>query len=851
MTPWLDNLRSEIRYAWRMVRKTPGASSVAVLSLALGIGANTAIFSLVSAVLMKMLPVKAPQQLYMVGSRGEHFNTSWNYPDYRAMSEHNTVFDGLAAYSLGLQSIGVQPGEGAQQATELAYGVQVSGNYFQVFGVTPAAGRLFTTAVDRAPDAAPYAVLSYPYWQRRFAGSAVVIGSKLLLNGYPFTVIGVAPRGFSGADVAFKPDLFVPIMMRSALLHMPFSMWNSRHMWWMGVIGRLKPSAPLKKAETELYSICKDQEDAERRTVAEARFVNKARQIALLPAGRGYSFIGDELRKPLLILFTVVALVLLIACANVANLMLARGAAREREIAVRLAVGASRWRIGSELFAESVFIAALGGLGGILVSLVGVRVLMRFAPHPGWAPVSIDAPLDWSVLGFTMAVSILCGVLFGLAPAFRSSRPDLLPALKEDVPGSTGASRLTLRRVLVVAQVALSLLLLVGAGLFIRTLGNLRALDPGFTPEQVMTAEVDPTRFGYKGQRTRDFYDALTVRAERLPGVRSASLTRIVPLSGSMWNGSVSAEGYAWKPGEKKWVYFDGVGPRYFATLGTPLLLGREFEERDNPALAIEMPDRFVPGQERPEPPGPRSAIVNEAFARHFFAGRNAVGMHVSLDEKYRADKLYEIVGVVKDARYFNMKDAVDPMIFIPIWRQPANSCTLVLRTTAPPSQITAALRRQIAALDPVIPLLNVRTLQNNLDQNILSERLIATLSGFFGALGLLISAVGLYGVISYAVTRRTREIGIRVALGARRGAVLWLVFRDALLMVAIGAVFGIACSFAATRLVKAFLYGVGAQDIGNILIAALILAVAAMAACLVPAQRATRVDPMVALRYE
>ncbi len=849
MTSWLDNLRSEIRYAWRMVLKTPGASAVAVLSLALGIGANTAIFSLVNAVLMKMLPVKAPQQLYLVGSRAERFNGSWNYPDYRAMSDHNTVFDGLAAYSLGLQRIGVQ--QRVQQATEIAYGTEVSGNYFDVLGVSPAAGRVFSAAEDRAPDAAPYVVLSYAYWQRRFAGASQAIGSKLLLNGYPFTVIGIAPRGFSGTDVAFKPDLFVPLMMHTSLQRIPFAIWNSRYYWWMGALGRLKPGTPLKKAEGELYSICRDQEAAERRTEADAKRVNKARQIALIPAGAGYSFVGNNLRKPLLVLFAVVALVLLIACANVANLMLARGAAREREIAVRLAVGASRWRIASELFAESVFIAALGGIGGVLVSLLGVRVLMRFAPHPGWAPVSIDAPVDLRVLAFTMAVSILCGVLFGIAPALRSSRPDLLPALKEDVPGSTGASRLTLRRALVVAQVALSLLLLVGAGLFIRTLGNLRALDPGFTPEQVVVANVDPTRFGYKGRRTRDFYDALEARAAKIPGVRLASLTSIAPLSGAMWNGSVVVEGYTWKPGEKKYVYFDAVGPRYFATIGTPVILGREFEERDNPTTTLEMPDRFVPGQERPEAPGPRTAIVNETFARHFFGARNPLGMHVALDEKYRPEKLYEIVGVVKDARYFNVRDAVDPMIFVPIWRQPANSCSLALRTTAGTTGIAAALRRQIGALDPVIPLLNVRTLQNNLDQNILNERLIATLSGFFGALGLMISAVGLYGVISYAVTRRTREIGIRVALGARRGAVLWLVFRDALIMVAIGAVFGIAGSFAATRLVKAFLYGVGAQDVGNLFIAALILAAAAMIACLVPARRATKVDPMVALRYE
>jgi predicted permease len=508
--------------------------------------------------------VKAPEDLYLVGSRPQHLRTSWNYPDYRAMRDQNTVFEGLAGYSLGLQTMGVQLGGGVAQASELAYGVLVSGNYFDVLGVSPAIGRVFDSSDDRAPGAAPYVVLSYTYWQRRFRREATVVGRKLRLNGYPFTVIGVAPPGFTGTDVAFKPDLFIPIMMRSQITHVSFERWSNRHNWWMAAIGRLKPGTPIKKAEGQLFAICKDQEAAERRSTPNPKNVNTAEQTVLGPGGRGYSWIADELRKPLWVLFAIVALVLLIACANVANLMLARGATRQREIAVRLAVGAGRWRVASQLLTESLLIAFAGGAAGVVVSLLGVRLLLRFAPQPAWTPVAIHASPDWRVLAFTVAVSLATGLLFGVAPALRSSNPDLVSALKEDVPGSTGIHRFGLRKTLVVVQVALSLLLLIGASLFVRTLGSLRSLDTGFARENVIIASVDPARFGYKGQRLRDFYERLRARLAVSPGVRSASLANITPLSGSSWNSNVAIEGYAWKPGEKKYVWFDAVGSPLF-----------------------------------------------------------------------------------------------------------------------------------------------------------------------------------------------------------------------------------------------------------------------------------------------
>jgi predicted permease len=849
----LEDLQRNLRYAVRDLRRNPGFTAVTVITLALGIGSNSAIFSLVDTVMLKLLPVKTPEQLYLVGHTPQRVSMTWNYPDYSAMRDHNTVFTGLAGYSLGLQSVGVQSSTATGYAAELSYGIFVSGNYFDVLGVSPALGRVFNTTDDRAPAASPYVVLSYSYWQSHFNRDTQAIGRNLRINGYPFTVIGVAPRGFTGTDVALKPDLFVPIMMRSEVLHVPFDSWNDRHNWWMAAIGRLKDGVPIKEAEGELFAICKGQETAERRSLSNPKWADTADEIVLSPAAHGFSNNAGKLRKPLLILFVIVTLVLLIACANAANLMLARGASRQREIAVRLAMGASRWRVLAQLLTESLLIAALGGVTGIFVSLAAIRVLSRFTSHPGLDPANgIHATLDWRVVAFTVTVCVLTGILSGLAPAWQSTRLDLVPTLKEDVPESIGASRFTLRKALVILQVALSLPLLAGAALFVRTLGNLRGLDTGFAQENVFIASVDPTSFGYKGQRTRDFYDRLRARVAALPGVRSASLVLITPLSGSSWNDTVTVQGYTWKPGERRNdFWFNAVGPRYFETMGTPLLLGREFTEQDNPATALELPERIRPGMELPDAPGRHAAIVNETFARHFFGDSSAIGMHVAMGGAFKSSTPYEIVGVVKDAHYFSMRLAAAPMMFIPVWRRFAEHRELVIRTTGSTPQLAALLRREIHSLDPVIPLQNIRTLEHDVDESILVERLVATLSGLFGALALLLSAVGLYGVIAYTVTRRTHEIGIRIAIGAPRSSVLWLVLRDVINMVLIGALIGALAAFMATRAIAGILYGVSTQDPLSIIVAGFSLTVAALVASFLPARRAAKIDPAVALRYE
>jgi predicted permease len=841
-------LVSDFRYALRMIRKTPGASSIAILSLALGIGANTAIFSLMDTVLLKMLPVKSPQELFLAAtSPPPKTGMAWNYPDYVAIRDQNHSFSGLAAASLGIMPLGMQLAE-RPGPTELIQSIAVSGNYFQVLGVEAALGRLFTPDMDRTPGASPYVVLNYDFWRSRFQADPQVLGKTLRLNGYPFTVIGVARRGFRSTDVSIGPNLYVPIMMRSEVLGMQFSRWNNRHNFWLQAVGRILPGVNLAQAETELRVICKTQEADERRTAKDQRFVNEAEQVHLMPAARGYSSTRNRLEKPLIILMVVVGLVLLIACANVANLMLARGAGRQREIAVRLAVGASRWRLTVQLLMESITLAAMGGAAGLAFSYVGIRALLRFLPQTGYAQATLVVSTDLRMLAFTAAVALLTGILFGLAPALQSTRPVLVRALKEGTPGA-GSSRFSLRNGLVVVQVALSLLLVIGAGLFVRSLDQLRTLEAGFRREHTLILSVDPARGGYKGQRLREFYERLVAATAQTPGVRSVAVASITPLSGSRWNDSFTVERYEFQPKDKKYVDMNAVGPRFFETMGIGVLRGREFRAEDAPATTPDPPAKQQIG-ERQEI-GPRMTIVNESFAKKFFAGRDPVGLHICLDEKYDPARAYEVVGVVQDARYFGLRKDTEPMVYIPAWKNGAGSLEVVIRTGEASGPLTEALRRHVTAMDPAVPVLATRSIETQIDNNILEDRLLTTISGFFGVLALLLAAVGLYGVISYAVTRRTREIGVRMALGAERSSVVWLVGRYAAGLVLTGAAIGIPAALALSRFVKTFLYGIGAQDAASIVGATVTLIVAAGLASFIPARRATRVDPMVALRHE
>jgi len=852
---WLDNRAAELRYALRMLRKTPGVTAVAVISLALGIGANTAIFSLVDAMLLKQLPVKAPEELYQA-ARGQRSRpgTSWNYPDYRALAGRSRSFNGIAAYSWATQAMGMQlAGAGAGSVAELAYTSLVSGNYFEVLGAGAAIGRLLTPEVDAAPGASPYAVLSYDYWRRRFGSDPGVIGRELRLNGHPFTIIGVSRRGFRGADVTSSPDIFIPIMMRTEVLGMPYTIWNTRDYWWLAVIGRIKPGVDLKQAEAEMTAIGKAAEDEDRR--ARSGGGASARAAILLPAAHGYSYTRSQIERPLVIVMVVVGVVLLIACANLASLMLARGAARQRETAVRLALGAARSRLAGQMFAESLLIALAGGAAGLAFAYFGIRALLGMMPQTSWMQVSITVSPDLRLLGFTFGVTLLTAVLFGIVPALRAARPDLAPALKEDAAGATGAARITLRKGLVVVQVALSLLLLVGAGLFVRSLSNLRDIDLGFRSERTVIATIDPSASRYEGQRLRNFYERLRADAARLPGVESVSLARITPLSGSRWNGDLSVEGYqpATEAGRRAMqsVDMNAVSPRYFETVGIPLLLGRDFRDEDNPPYSPDPPKTLLERLQAPELPGPRVAIVNESFAKRFLAGRSPVGARLCLQKEYDAARAYEIVGLVKDAHYFGLREAPEPMVYVPLWRMIPTGAALCVRAGREAPGLIDGIRRVTAAIDPAVPVLRTRTVERQIDEDILQERVVAKLASFFGLLAVMLAGIGLYGVVSYSVARRTREIGIRMALGAQRGAVLWLVLRDAALLVGLGAAIGIPAALAATRLVKTLLFGVGAQDPATVVAGALVLGAAAALACFLPARRATRVAPNTALRYE
>jgi predicted permease len=505
----------------------------------------------------------------------------------------------------------------------------------------------------------------------------------------------------------------------------------------------------------------------------------------------------------------------------------------------------------AQLFTESMLLTVAGGTLGVLLSLAAAPTLLRFIPQPGFAPVTgIHTNLDWRVFGFTAAVCMTTGLLFGIGPAWLSTRVDLTGSLKSEAEHPSGWGRITTRKILVVLQVAVSIPLLLAAGLFVRTLSNLRAIDIGMAGQNVYLASVNPTLFGYKGQRLREFCDSLCTRVATLPGVRSASLADITPLSGSSWNSSVTVQGYTPRAHEGT-VFFDAVGPRYFETIGTPILLGRDFTERDNPPQAIELPEHLSPGDKIPDGGGKRVAIVNEAFARHYFEDRSALGGQVTIGNSRPEKDFYEVVGVVKDARYFNVRNVAPPMVFVPVWRRFASERHLVIRSSNSPMQIETALRRELHKLDPAIPLLSVRTLAHDVDENILVERMVATLCAFFGALALALCAIGLYGVVAYTVTRRTREIGIRIAVGSPAQSVLWLVMREVIAMIFVGTALGGLAALLASHAIASVLFGVHTSDPVSLLAAGSCLTLAAVLASFFPARRAMRIDPMQALRYE
>ncbi len=820
-------LGKDVQYALRVLRHSPIFTAVAAISLALGIGANTAIFTLVDAILLRSLPVPNPQELVVLARNPSRPTTGASYPDYCYVRDHSRSYAGLIAFwSGGLTSFRL-PGKSSPQMVALAL---VSGNYFETLEVQPAIGRMLNPE-DNKLTAHPYVVLSHAFWKRSFEEDASVVGRDILLNGAHFQVAGVARQGFTGTSVGTAPDVFAPILMqRTFWPDDPSIGW--RNVGWITLMGRLKSGVSRAKAEAELNVLWRqilENDPAERALRSRRNDYNLINTRLLLGGISGTSDLQKEVRRPLTILMIASVLVLLIACANVATLLLARGIARRREIAVRLAVGAARSRIVVQMLTESITLSVIGGLAGLALARVGVRVLLSFLPNETWSPLDLNLAPDVRLLAFAFAVTLGSGMLFGLTPALRASRPDLVNALKSSGTASGGShfARWDLGRALVSLQVALSLVLLAGAGLFARTLANLYSVAAETNRKNLLFIDTNIIQTGYTLQRARSFHERLRDEVQRLAGVQSATTADMVPFADSLgYADYVQTEALS----EPTLVSRNAVAPRFFETVGIAILRGRDF--------------RYSEPQ--------RVAIVNEAFARRFFSGQSAIGRHVCFGQKWDAAQGYEIVGLVADAHYGDLRKPVAPAIYRPRYYAGAwTGGTLCIRTTGDPKRVIGIIRQRVREIDPNVAVTQARTIEDNLDRALTQERFVATLGTFFGVVALLLAAVGLYGVMSQAVTRRTREIGIRKALGAESRAVLWMVLRDALITAGIGAAAGVPAVLVLTRYTESLLFGVKPQDPATIAASGLLLLAVTALAAFLPALRATRVQPMDALRQE
>jgi putative ABC transport system permease protein len=811
---FIETSVQDIRHAVRAWRQRPLFAAVAVLTLALGIGANTAIFSLMNAVLLRMLPADKPEEL----ARVEGY---FSYPMFRDLRQRNQVFSGLIARRTTPVSL-VSTGR-----TERGVGELVSGNYFSTLGVQPILGRTFTDADDRVPMGHPVAVVSFHYWRQRLSADPAIVGKRIRINNYPFVVIGVAPRAFFGVEVGSAPDVWVPLMMQPQIFGLGHPSFNQSGWGWLDLLGRRAPGISEANAQAGLsvtfrQIVQEGNHKLFRKNPAEAA-------IHLAPGGKGFSRLRDQFENPLYLLMAVVALVLLIACANIANLLLARSAARSKEIALRLALGAGRIRLIRQLLTESTLLGLLGGSLGFVFSIWSVRLLLGFLPGDR-LPIVLDARADLRLLGFALLISIATGILFGLVPAIQATRPDVSDSLKDK--GADGGATLTrfgLRQALVVSQVALSLLLLVGAGLFLRSLRNAVAIDVGLNTESVLLASMNPEFNGYTPANAESFYRQLAARLRDLPGVQSVGMSESALLSGDYSNvGMVVPSGPVWAPGPDRGILMNTVEGDFFQAAGGAILRGRDFGPQDTAS-------------------SPKVAIINETAARHFFDNDEALAKKVRLAG---VDGV-EIIGIVRDSKYRGVREET-PRIAYKSFSQderPSGERTVYIRTAGHPLALVSALRREVQTLDRDLPVYNVKTFAEQKSESLARERLIATLSGFFGVLALVLASIGLYGVMAYSVQRRAREIGIRMSLGAMRGSVVWIVLRDCLLMVGIGIALGAPVSIWLSRLVTSQLFGVAPGDPATIVVAALSLTVVAALAGYLPAYRASRIDPMTALR--
>jgi len=831
-------LLQDLRYALRMLAKSPGFTIVAILTLALGIGANAAIFSVTDQVLLRLLPVQNPQELVVLHAPGPQpgrnwsdgdRGAAWSYPTYKDLRDHNQVFSGLLA------RFAIQASVSGQGNTELANGELVTGNYFETLGVSPALGRVFNSQDETAPGANPLVVLSYGYWERRFGHDPGILNKQLVVNGTSMTVVGVVRPGFFGVQVGQTPDIFVPITMKAQMTPNSDGLAD-RQDHWVAILGRLKPGVNRAKAQAGLqpeYSAILRSEASEMKSSPQTKKEFLEKKVLLDSGSRGRPILQHDAGQPLLILLSMVGLVLLIACANLASLLVARGEARQREIAVRMAMGAGRWRLVRQLLTESLLISLAGGAAGLIVGAWTLGALVSSVPDNIGAS-GLQGKFDYRVLAFALGLSVLTGILFGFLPALRSTRADLQTTLR--VQGANvfgGKSNVRLRKVLLISQVALTAVLLASAGFFVRSLMNLKSQDLGVRTDHVIQLSVSPELNRYTPTQTVALVDRLRESMAALPGVRSVSVSEMALLANSDSYANITPEGFPMSEDTNTDVQQNWVGPNFFSTLGIPFLAGREFDNRDVSSA-------------------PKVAIVSEKMAQKFFSGQNPIGRHFAFGSGNDVHPNIEIVGLVKDSKNTDLRQEIRPLVYIPYAQDThQGNATFYVRTNVEPAAMTSTLRKTVQGTDANLPVFDLKTLDQELDEIAFSERLLTFFSVCLGLLAALLAAIGLYGVMAYMVSRRTREIGIRMALGATQKNVAWMVLREIVRISAAGLGIGLVAAFAIGKLIESQLFGVKASNPLVFLAAAVLLSTVAFLAGWLPARRAAGVDPMVALRYE